>query len=119
MKLILVVDDEPAIVDVLQTTLEDEGYRVVTAKNGLDALDRLAHEKPALVLCDVMMPVSDGRELVRTMRNSSEYARVPIVLMSAAGQLSRSIPNAADAFIAKPFDLNTVLDMVLRFAGPP
>src|SRR5690242_13837415 len=86
MKTILVVDDEYAMVEALSALLADEGYRVVAAANGEEALARLADSSPDLVLLDVMMPRLDGREVLRTMRAEPAFARVAVIMMSAAAR---------------------------------
>ena len=73
MKTILIVDDEYALVENLTELLQEEGYRVVSAANGKDGLERLQKEKPDLVLTDCMMPLADGRELVRSMQALPEF----------------------------------------------
>src|SRR5579885_1072524 len=83
MKTILVVEDEFAIADMLSSLLEDEGYRVILASNGQEGLARLAETRPNTVLCDVMMPIMDGRQLRKTMKADPSFKDVPIVLMSA------------------------------------
>ena len=77
MTTILVVDDEHSIVEFLATFLQEEGYQVVTAHNGEEGLAGLAVTRPAVVLCDVMMPVLDGREMCRRMQAISQSATMP------------------------------------------
>jgi CheY-like chemotaxis protein len=107
VKTILLVDDEHAIVDALSGILEDEGFRVVTAGNGRDALARLEEGVPDVALVDVMMPVMDGRELLREMQGDARWRRIPVVLMSAVPQgiLERDAKLTCAAFFQKPFDL--------------
>ena len=117
---ILVVDDEAAIVELLQAVLEDEGYEVVTAGDGREALVSLAANQVALVLSDVMMPRLDGRELARTMHADPAHRAIPLVLLSAASPaIVQDTPHAA--FVPKPFDLDALLATVaqLLVATPP
>jgi CheY-like chemotaxis protein len=123
MKTILVVDDEFALVESLSDVLQDAGYRVVSAANGMDGLARLAKEKPDLVLVDLMMPIADGREMVRGMRATTEYQAAPVVLMSAAPK-SVALSNGEDdgrlevaGFISKPFQVEKLLDTIVRLIG--
>ena len=118
MKTILVVDDEFDIVDVLSDLLTAEGYRVLTASNGREGLARLREAHTDLVLLDRMMPVLDGAEMMRQMREEPALGSIPVVMMSAAEgrRLSREL-GCAD-FLKKPFDLGTLLDTVARLAGP-
>ncbi len=107
--LVLVVDDERHIVDLLTDLLEDEGYRVASAYDGIYALDAVAAERPDLVLADIMMPRLDGLSLVNRVRE--DYGQdIPVVLMSAAvTPLTQEIP-----YISKPFDLDELLKVVER-----
>lgn len=111
MRKILVVDDELAIRAMLEDLLSDEGYSVVVANNGARALEVLNHERPDLVIMDVMMPELDGREVLRKMRRDTTLRRIPVILMSAA-----TAANPADdhtsLFLAKPFDLHELLRCV-------
>jgi CheY-like chemotaxis protein len=108
---ILIVDDEPAIVDLLSQLLEDEGYRVVSAGDGQAAWETARELRPDLVIADVMMPRMDGLALVDRLANGSRP--VPVILMSAAVESRRQgVP-----FIAKPFDLGELLDLVSTYIG--
>lgn len=101
---VLIADDEPAIVDLLADFLEDQGFQVERALDGASALRMIRRARPNLVIADVMMPRLDGYELV----DEIEEDGVPVILMSAAVVSRRpEIP-----FIAKPFDLGELLDLV-------
>ncbi len=103
---VLIADDEPAIVDLLAQFLEDEGYTVECANDGLAALEKTREVRPALVIADVMMPKMDGFELLDQL--ATDHPAVPVILMSAAVVSRREgVP-----FIAKPFDLGELLDLV-------
>lgn len=103
---VLIVDDEPAIVDLLSQLLEDEGYRVVSAGDGQAAWETVREQRPDLVIADVMMPRMDGFALVDRLSDGNQP--VPVILMSAAVESRRQgVP-----FIAKPFDLGELLDLV-------
>ena len=116
MPTILVVEDEASITELLRLVLEDEGYRVVAAADGREGLARLAEERPHLVLSDVMMPAMDGRDLARAMYADRAYRRIPLVLMSAAGEaIVGDAPCAA--FLSKPFDLDQLLTTIGRLLG--
>lgn len=112
----MVVDDEAAIRDLLVALLEDEGYAVVTAEDGHQALDLLRTERPDLVLLDIMMPGMDGREVCRRMRDMPNGRDLPIVLMSAAMQ-----PEVGgcpvSAFLPKPFDIEQLLHTIQQAIG--
>ena len=119
MKTILVIDDEVILAEMLQALLEDEGYQVLTARNGREGLERLAEHHPDLILCDVMMPLLDGRELCREVQARPEYDSVPIILMSAASAAGRLDDCRYAAFLSKPFDLDVLLDTINTLLGRP
>ena len=112
MKTILVVDDEEAIMELICTFLESEGYKTVQANNGMQGLDRLATASPDMVICDVMMPVLDGRELCKKMQANSNYRSIPIILMSAAVKSLKQSECQYAALLDKPFDLDELLGTV-------
>ena len=116
-KTVLVVDDEFAITEILSGVLEDVGYRVATAGNGREGLERLPEVRPDIVICDVMMPVLDGRELCRALQANPATRGIPVVLMSAVSEGSVRATCTYAAFISKPFDLDTVLDVIARLIG--
>ena len=117
MPRILVVDDEQAISQVLHDLLVDEGYEVLTAGNGREALASMADGRPDLVLSDVMMPVMGGAELCQALAANPHYGAIPVVLMSAAGEGTTRERCSYAAFVAKPFNLLDILDTVERVLG--
>ncbi len=103
---VLVVDDERPIVDLLQDLLQDQGYEVRRAYDGMTALQMIERDPPDLVVTDVMMPRLDGLALFNEIRTRA--ANMPVILMSAA-----VTPRKIDAtFVPKPFDIDTLLDLV-------
>ena len=113
---VLVVDDEPAIVAMIRDVLEDAGFEVITAANGVEALRAIEHIEPAVVLLDMQMPILDGAGFARLLRERG--MRVPIVVMTAgssAERWARELP--ADAHLAKPFDIEGLLGVARRYAG--
>ena len=118
--LVLVVDDEPAIVRLVRATLERDGLTVVTAGRGEDAVTIVSEERPDLVVLDVMMPGIDGFETLRRIRAQSQ---VPVILVTArvadADKL-RGFQNGADDYLTKPFnpdELSARVAAVLRRSG--
>jgi CheY-like chemotaxis protein len=112
---ILIVDDDPAIRDVVSDILEMSDYCVKTARNGAEALDEIRIDRPAAVLLDLMMPVMDGWEFLRRYRCDALVAPAPVVIMSAARDASSVASNlGAQAFLSKPFEIETILDIVGR-----
>jgi CheY-like chemotaxis protein len=116
---ILVVDDDPAIRDVVADILESSDYAVQRAVDGADALAKIRQDQPAAVLLDLMLPLMDGWDFLRSCREDPPCARVPIVVMSAARD-ARAVADelGARAFLAKPFELDTMLSVVERVAQP-
>ncbi len=114
MKTILVVEDEYAIADMLSAVLEEAGYRVILAANGREGLTCLANEHTDLVLCDIMMPILDGREMVRVMKSDPALNSIPVVMMSAADHLIETTNVLRAGFLSKPFDLDLLLQMITR-----
>ena len=84
MAVVLVVDDEVGIAHLLSDVLSDEGHRVILAANGHEGLKRAEEERPDLVITDFMMPVMDGAQLIKALRDHRDLKRVPIYLMSSA-----------------------------------
>jgi DNA-binding response OmpR family regulator len=110
MAMILIVDDEEPLRDFLTLVFEDAGYEVRTAIHGVQALEIVAQDLPDLVISDVMMPLLNGVELCRQLKQAND---IPVILMSAAGHdLAKSA--GADAFIAKPFELESMESLVNR-----
>jgi two-component system, OmpR family, KDP operon response regulator KdpE len=106
---ILVVDDEPQIRRVLRATLSAEGYTIVEAREGREALEKLRSERPNLVLMDVNMPVMDGLEACREIRASSP---VPIIMLTVRGAEKdkvRALDAGADDYVVKPFGMRELL----------
>src|SRR4051812_33233101 len=113
---ILIAEDELSIATLLRDTLEDEGYTVVLARNGQEALDMLGTTRPALVLTDLMMPVLDGLALCRASQANPVYRAIPVVVMSAI--LNSPVAGCrAIGFLKKPFDLQQVVDTITNLIG--
>ena len=109
---ILVVDDEPHIVQILRFTLEKAGYQVHTAENGQQALDRLVELQPNLVILDIMMPVMDGYEVCRRMREDFKMNQIPVIMLSAKGDLPervRGLEGGANDYLIKPYSNDELL----------
>jgi two-component system, chemotaxis family, chemotaxis protein CheY len=115
--LVLVVDDDPDILDAICDILEGERYRVARARNGLEALDRVGEELPAVILLDLMMPVMDGLAFATALRKQPLARSVPIVVISADGNPQRAAALGAAGFLAKPFDIDALLSRVSDVAG--
>jgi two-component system phosphate regulon response regulator PhoB len=115
MTTILVVDDEPSIVELVRFTLEETDVRVVEASDGAEALILARRVKPDLVLLDVQMPRLDGLEVCRQLRREPATARTPIIMLTAAGQQAdrtRGLGAGADEYLTKPFSPLALLALV-------
>lgn len=114
-KKILVVDDEPHIVNLVRLTLSGEKYEVYSAYSGQEAL-RLAQQiRPDLILLDIMMPNMDGYQVCEELRKDKRTANVPIMILSAKSQLVdkfKSINVGADDYVVKPFDPDELIKRV-------
>lgn len=111
-KTILVVDDEPRYLRLIEVNLETEGYVVQTAIDGQKAVERVAAEQPDLILLDVMMPVMDGFTACERIR---EFSNVPIIMVTAKGEERdrvRGLDVGADDYIVKPFSAHELLARV-------
>jgi CheY-like chemotaxis protein len=111
MRRILVVDDDPGIVQLLKDLLDLEGYAVDTANNGAVALVQVERRRPDLVLLDLMMPVMDGWQFLRACREQRDLADLPVVVLSAAKSAPTDEP-AVRGFVGKPFELPDLLSVV-------
>ena len=119
-KTILVVEDDPATREGLIGLLRDEGFAVVAAQNGRQALELLAaaDEPPSLILLDLMMPVMDGwRFLAERKRAAGPLSRPPVVLLSGLGFISGAA--GVSDFLRKPVDPDALIACVRRFCGRP
>ena len=115
--LVLVVDDDPDILDAICDILEGEGYRVSRARHGLEALEKVVEERPTLILLDLMMPVMDGMAFAHALRERNLADGVPIIVISADGNPQKAAAVGARGFLPKPFDIQALLDHVSTAAA--
>ena len=110
---ILIVDDEFGLADIASEILADAGYDVAIAINGKQGLVALATKRADLVMLDVMMPVMDGPEMLRQMKQDPQLAAVPVIMMTA---LPEAVPQGTphDALLIKPFSPDVMLETVAR-----
>jgi CheY-like chemotaxis protein len=116
-KAILVVDDEPAILDMISELLGYEGYQVVTTSQGSVALAWAKADPPALILLDLMMPGMSGWQVIGALKASPQTRAIPVVVLSAR----RDLPATAKelgivTFLAKPFDIDELIGIVRQYA---
>ncbi len=103
---ILVVDDNPDILDIAKTILEINGYGVQTVNNGLDVFSLLEEQKPDLIILDIMMPHMDGLEVLERLKGTAETSSIPVILITAntlRKDMARSYIQGADYYMTKPF----------------
>jgi two-component system, OmpR family, alkaline phosphatase synthesis response regulator PhoP len=116
---ILVIDDDVPTLELLTAAFGLEGYRVVDAVNGREGLQRLLVDRPDVVLCDILMPVLDGRGVSEAMHSQVALRDIPLVMLSA-GQQARVATNMEyTAFVEKPFSLTALVDLVNRLVEQP
>lgn len=115
MQTVLVVDDEFGVAEVLQSILEDEGYRVVTAINGKQALTRLGEVTPDLIMLDYMMPILDGTQTLAVIRKDAAFRTIPVIMMSSLEEAAvRETCTEYDSFLRKPFRAMAVVRLVAQ-----
>ena len=121
---ILIVEDEPAIVTMLEYNLQSEGYETIVATDGAQALTMVEKERPSLILLDWVLPKITGVEVCRQIRRKSQNSEIPIIMLTARGEESDKVLGlklGADDYITKPFslpELNARIKAVLRRVGP-
>lgn len=125
MPKILVVDDQPSIVRLVELILQNEGWEVITAADGREAVDKALAEKPDLVLLDIMMPIMDGLEALRQLGYHRETRRIPVVMLTAKSDfvtVTEARQSGVRDFIVKPIEpkrLVATVRRVLKLPEPP
>lgn len=112
---ILITDDDPVIIELLQVNLEFEGYDVITAADGLEAVERAARDTPDLVILDIMMPRMDGWTARAEMLKDPRTAEIPVIFLSARAQqadLRKGYESGVAAYVTKPFEPVELLDLI-------
>ena len=113
---LLVVEDVPDILTLLNATLKFKGYRVITARNGLEALEQIEKERPALIITDILMPKMDGFSLVHRLRLDPATRNIPVIFLSATyiapEDKSFALTIGVTRFIEKPVNLETFFPVV-------
>jgi DNA-binding response OmpR family regulator len=119
-KLILVVDDDPDLVEAVSMKLESENYRVARAYDGNEAWEKIKEERPDLIVLDVMMPEKDGYTVCRELKSDPEYKDISVILLTAVGEAVPSTTYThmdgktalADDFIPKPIDMDELMEII-------
>ena len=117
-KKILVVDDEIDLVETIRFPLEIEGYHVLVAYNGEDALNQARTENPDMILLDLMLPKLDGYKVCRLLKFDERYKHIPILMLTAKTQAKDIVigmKTGADEYITKPFDINYLMKKVKEY----
>jgi two-component system alkaline phosphatase synthesis response regulator PhoP len=114
---ILVVDDEPDIVNTVQYRLKSCEFDVITANNGKEGLEKATSEKPDLVLLDINMPVMDGHEMLERLRSRPDLRDIPVIMLTAYSD-RRDVSKAADLgiehYVTKPFDFTDLMEKISK-----
>jgi CheY-like chemotaxis protein len=119
-QLILVVDDDPDLVESVSMKLESENFRVAKAYDGVEAMDRIKEERPELIILDVMMPRKNGYTLCDELKTSEAYRDISVVLLTAVAEAVTSTSythmdgknTLADDYIPKPIELDRLMEIV-------
>jgi CheY-like chemotaxis protein len=120
MARILVVDDHPQIVRLLQRVLQSEEHEIITAADGEEALEKLRRERPALVLLDVKMPKKTGLEVLREIKSDPSTSNIAVILLTASdrdSEMSHALQLGADWYVTKPFQPSEIISLTRRFLG--
>jgi DNA-binding response OmpR family regulator len=116
-KKILIVDDEPNIIVPLQFLMEQNGYGVIVAATGEEAMEAVTASKPDLILLDIMLPGVDGYQVCQNIRENPQWEGIKVVFISAMGRdvdVAKGLALSADAYITKPFAIVDVVEKVNR-----
>ena len=119
-KKILIVDDEPSIIVPVQFLMEQNGYDVMVAFSGEEAMEIIADAKVDLILLDIMLPVIDGFEVCQRVRENPQWNKIRIILLTALGSdanVEKGLALGADAYITKPFSNVEIVEKVKELLG--
>jgi len=122
-KKILIVDDEPQVIDILRIKLEAHDYEVIPAFDGKEALEKAREVNPDLIILDVVVPKRDGYKVCRMLKFDEKYKEIPVIMLTGRRttkedkQLGTEV--GADAYITKPFDPENMLVIMEQLLAPP
>lgn len=117
-KSILVVEDDDGIRESLQDLLEQEGYQVFGAENGMKGLDILSnknHSQPSLIILDLSMPLMNGCEFLKVQKSNPNWKSIPAIVFTAAG--GKNKPELADGFISKPIHIDHLFEVIEKYCA--
>ena len=115
---ILMIDDEPQILDVVRSLLGARGFEVLTATNGADGLQQAVEEHPRLILLDIRMPVMDGYVVLFHLKHHPQTKHIPVIMLTAIGETSsifRTKELQATDYMIKPFDVGELATLIRRY----
>lgn len=116
-KKILIVDDDEAIVDAISMVLDMEGYDIASTTKGNEIFEMIAKHRPDLILLDMLISGTDGRELCKTLKRNKETKEIPVVMISAHPSAKKTILECgANDFLPKPFETSELIKVVKQFA---
>ena len=116
--LLLVIDDDQAVLDLMERTLSKEGYRVCTANNGALGLELAKQLKPSVITLDVMMPGTDGWSIISALKADPDLSEIPVVMMTIADDQKLGFALGAAEFLTKPIDWNRLMAVLEKFQRP-
>lgn len=114
-KKILIVDDEPDIVETLKFLIESEGFESIIAMDGEEALKKAKEENPDVIILDVMLPKINGYKVCRLLKFDNKYKHIPVLMVTARSQEEDKVigeETGADEYITKPFDINEIVEKI-------
>ena len=122
---ILVVDDDPDLVESITMKLESNDFRVTKAYDGIEAWDKVKEDRPDLIILDVMMPRKDGYEMCKEIKKDDQYKDIAVVLLTAVGDAVTTTTYThmdgktalADEFIPKPINLDSLVEIIRDYTG--
>jgi two-component system, OmpR family, alkaline phosphatase synthesis response regulator PhoP len=120
-KKILITEDSPTILEILKSVLVEQGYEVIVATDGQEALEKARTEKPDLMILDLMLPKIDGYKVCRMLKFDEKYKNIPIIMLTARTKesdekLGREV--GADAYMKKPFEPEMIIDQIKKLLNP-
>ncbi len=118
IKTILVIDDDEGILEAFRAVIESMGYRVITSADATYLLPRNKNTLPDLIILDVLLSGEDGREICKILKDTKDISHIPIVMMSAAPNIEKTIKDAgADGFLKKPFEMDDLQTIVQSYVN--
>jgi DNA-binding response OmpR family regulator len=118
---ILLIDDDPNVLEILSEKLRSVGYKIVTASAGLDGLNTVYKESPNLIILDLMLPQLDGLQVCRILKFDERYKKTPIIMLTGRTEeknLRLGLKAGANKYLTKPFEPNQVLNEVKQLLSP-